>query len=137
MNAALLIFLRSVTSKPSLIKNEITAIRKDKYSNYTELPTSEPQTYDRYIEIELGASKGQKMLDYANATYTDKTGSYQLFTHNCVQVAGQILEAGGVNFGGPPPYNNVPNTAFKWGMLKAIFNDWEIKNISKNPIHLY
>ena len=48
-----------------------------------------------------------------------------------------ILKAGNIDFGGPPVYNAIPNTAFKWGMAKAIFKGWDIGIISKNPLYLY
>ena len=130
-------FLDSDDKKSGVIRNDITAILKDKNGKFVERKISEDQTFDRYIEIEVDDSEGQKMLNYANAIYNDKKDLYQLFTHNCVQVAEQILEAGGIDFGGPPPYNNVPNAAFRWGMLNAAFNDWEVGYISRNPLHIY
>jgi hypothetical protein len=131
-------FFDSDYEKSGEITNRKNIMLKDKESGKLfPATTGEDQTYDRYITIDVTPDQGKHMLNYARAIYNDRYDSYQLYTHNCVQVAEQILKAGNIGFGSSTPYSNAPNPAFRFGMAKAIFNGWEIGNISKNPLHLY
>ena len=73
------------------------------------------EKYSRFIGMDVDSADGLKMYNMAQSI-TDNPGTYKFLTHNCTQVVGEILNAGGYKYD-DSEYNYIPNKVFdnmKW-----------------------